>query len=109
MGRPPTPVGTYGRIGFTRLANGSVRASALYRDFDGIARPGTRYGPSKAAAERALKTARRDRTATAGQGTPDTRIRDVAKLWQIERSRTPSTWREDRRTHASNARRVALG
>lgn len=39
MGRPPTPVGTYGGIGFTRLASGSVRVRALYRDFDGITQP----------------------------------------------------------------------
>jgi len=55
VARPPLPVGTAGKIGFTELANGKIRARAFFRDFDGVARPVTRYGSSRASAERKLK------------------------------------------------------
>lgn len=40
-----------------------VRARAHFRDYDGVVRQVTKFGPSKAAAERALKLALRDRMA----------------------------------------------
>src|SRR5262245_59871674 len=85
MPRPPLPVGTAGKIGFTALANGRVRARAFFRDFDGVARPVTRYGSSRAAAERKLKEALRDRRGPAdGDITPDTRLSIVAEIWRDE-------------------------
>ena len=40
-----------------------VRARTHFRDFDGVARQVTKFAASKAAAERALKLALRDRSA----------------------------------------------
>lgn len=85
MPRPPLPVGTAGKVGFLTLPNGRVRARVQVRDFDGVTRQATKYGRSKAAAERELKKALRDRTSTAGEEiTPDTRMRDAATLWRAE-------------------------
>ncbi len=38
MGRPPLPVGTFGKIGFVQLPSGEVQARARFRDFDGHTR-----------------------------------------------------------------------
>ena len=85
MARPPLPVGTAGRTSFLSMPNGTVRARALFRDYDGVTRPVSRYGRSRAAAERALKEALRDRSGpTAGQITSTARVRDVARTWMSE-------------------------
>lgn len=86
MGRPPLPVGTAGQIRFQKLAPRRIRARANYRDHDGVVREITRYGETKAAAERRLKEAIRDRTGppSGGEITPDTRLRDAAGLWWTE-------------------------
>jgi integrase len=86
MPRPPLPVGTAGQIGYTEMSSGQVRARANFRDQDGVVRPVTRYGPSKAAAERRLKEALRDRRGPAGKGkiTTESKFKDVAKLWLEE-------------------------
>lgn len=85
MPRPPLPVGTFGRIGFLTLPGGRVRARAQFRDYDGVTRPVTRYGASRAAAERRLREALRDRMGpAAGEITPDSRLRDVAATWRAE-------------------------
>ena len=55
------------------------------RDFDGVVRQVTKFGPSKAAAERALKTALRDRVAP-GQSdiTGETKVDTLANRWLAE-------------------------
>lgn len=84
MGRPPLPLGTHGRIGFTVDAGPPprVRARTYFRDFDGAVRQVTKFGPSKAAAERALKLALRDR-ATPGQSdmTAETKVEVLGRRW----------------------------
>ncbi len=81
MGRPPLPIGTYGKIRTYQTVTG-WRARTKYRDADGVTRPVERTGRSEAAAVRALKSALRDRTApSAGTLTGDTRFRDVAEQW----------------------------
>jgi integrase len=84
MGRPPLAVGTHGKIGFT-VDTGPplrVRARTHFRDFDGVTRQVTKFGASKAAAERALKLAIRDRNAP-GQSeiTGETRISVLGQRW----------------------------
>jgi hypothetical protein len=39
MGRPPRPVGTFGKIGFVEQPSGDVQARTRFRDFDGRTRP----------------------------------------------------------------------
>lgn len=86
MGRPPLPLGTAGKINFCRLSKDSVRARVQFRDYDGVIRPITRYGPSNAAAERRLKEAIRDRRGPSGDGriTAESRFREAAKVWLEE-------------------------
>lgn len=55
MGRPRTPIGTFGNINFTDTPTGRVAACARYRDWDGKVRRVEATGDSKAAAERALR------------------------------------------------------
>ena len=83
MGRPPLPIGTHGRIRFYPVAGGGFRACTKFRDHDGVTRPVERAGKSRAAAERNLKAALRDRAGvnTGSTITGDTRFRDVAELW----------------------------
>lgn len=56
MGRPRTPIGTFGKVHLATATSGRSVASARYRDWDGVARLVSASGSSKAAAERALKT-----------------------------------------------------
>lgn len=86
MGRPPLPVGTAGKVRFQSLGPRQVRARANVRDYDGETREVNRVGATKAAAERALKEALRDRVGppTDGEITPETRLRDAAKIWFAE-------------------------
>ena len=55
MGRPPLPLGTSGKILFATLPNGRVKARVKFRDYGGRVRLVSKVGPSRAAAERALK------------------------------------------------------
>jgi hypothetical protein len=55
VGRPPLPLGTYGKILFLAQPSGQVKARVKFRDFDGRVRQVGRVASSRAAAERALK------------------------------------------------------
>jgi hypothetical protein len=82
MARPPLPLGTWGTITTEKIRDGSYRALTRFRDTDGNTRRVTATGPSKAAAERALRDVLGTRTAPAGEFiTAETRLIDLAKLW----------------------------
>src|SRR3954454_19296114 len=83
MGRPPLPVGTFGKIGFLLLSSGEVQARARFRDFDGRTRLVSKTGASRAAAERALKTELTVRRAPGGTGAlpAGTRVSALADAW----------------------------
>lgn len=95
MGRPQLPLGTYGKI--RCYPHGpSFRAQTRFRDYDGVTRTVAKSGKTKAAAERALVTALRDRAHFDGGNTitPNTRLSIVAEMYwaEIEDSpRSPST------------------
>lgn len=55
LGRPRTPIGTFGTIGLRQLARDSYQARTRYRDWDGKARQIEATGMSRSSAERALK------------------------------------------------------
>ncbi|WP_431876180.1 tyrosine-type recombinase/integrase [Amycolatopsis sacchari] len=76
-------IGTYGKIRYVTLANGSVRAKARFRGFDGVVRDIGRTGATATKAERALKSAINQelRTPSGGDITARSRFREVAKLW----------------------------
>src|SRR5689334_17213464 len=82
MSRLPTPVGAHGVIKRIRLKDGSWMARTYVRDSDGERRLVSRRGPSGAAAERSLKKALIDRTASSREALgPASRVRDVAERW----------------------------
>jgi integrase len=97
MGRPPLPVGTYGRISTYPYGTG-YRARTLYRDYDGVTRRVERHGRTKAAAGRALRLALRDRVHNGGSSdiALDTKVAALAAAWfdQLARQdRSPGTLR----------------
>ena len=82
MARPPLPLGTWGTITTEKIRGGSYRALTRFRDSDGNTRRVTATGPSKAAAERALRDVLGTHTAPAGELiTAETRLIDLANLW----------------------------
>lgn len=102
MGRPPLPIGTYGRILTVRLDRGRYRSWANFRDFDGVTRRVQRFGTTTLAAENRLKEALRDRNRFAldGEITGDSHVRAVAEMWfrELDESdralRTKITYRD---------------
>ena len=95
MGRPQLPLGTYGKIRVYPHGPG-FRAMTNFRDYDGKSRLVQRQGKTKAAAERELVTALRDRSHYDGGNTitPNTRLADAAEMYwgEIDESaRSPST------------------
>ena len=83
MGRPPLPLGTYGTVLFIAQPSGQVKARAKFRDFDGRVRLVSKVGPSRAAAQRALKAELTNRQAPGGVGaiTSSTRMVTLAEAW----------------------------
>ena len=61
MGRPTLDLGTYGTIACKEQPNGAWRATAQYRDYDGVTRPCRTFAPTKAKAEAKLRAKLRDR------------------------------------------------
>ncbi|MEJ6490746.1 hypothetical protein PQI23_13550, partial [Leucobacter sp. USCH14] len=55
MARPRTPIGTFGKISHRKIGKGRNEARARYRDWDGKLRAVQCSGPTRAAAELALK------------------------------------------------------
>jgi integrase len=109
VGRPPLPIGTFGKVTFIAQASGAVQARAKFRDFDGRVRLVSKVGPSRAAAERALKATLHERRAPSadGQVNADTRVRDLADLWLASGERwstgTARTYRSMVRTQIKPA------
>jgi integrase len=82
MGRPPLPVGTFGRIDFHHNGEERVRARASFRDVDGVRRPVTRWGSSAQQAEARLRAALACRAGPAvGALSAQTRVTDAARVW----------------------------
>lgn len=83
MGRPPLPLGTFGKIGFVVQSSGEVQARARFRDFDGRTRLVSKTRRSRAAAERALKAELANRMAPGRGGAIErgTRLSALADAW----------------------------
>jgi integrase len=102
MGRPPLPLGTWGKIRTIKLPTGMWRAVAKYRDYDGITRPVERVGETASKARTNLLEALRDRARRSSDGEikPETKVSIAAELWlrSIEDSdraaRTKLTYRD---------------
>ena len=83
MPRPPLAVGTFGTIDFLVLGKRPRAGQVSFRDFDGRRRSVTRYGETRAEAERRLRAALRDRGSGHDDGTSaDSRLSDRGRrLW----------------------------
>jgi integrase len=83
MGRPPLPLGTWGKIGTRQIDNTTWRAVANYKDYDDVTRRAEKVGASASKAANNLREALRDRArqSTAGEITPDTTVGVAADLW----------------------------
>ena len=83
MGRPATPVGTFGSILFRPASGGRVRATTRVRDLDGRLREVSRVAGSRSAAERDLKSALTDRSVPGRHGclAASTPVRELAEAW----------------------------
>lgn len=98
MARPRTPIGTFGDIHFTTLANGVVRARVRVRDLDGRLRRVEASGTTRKAAEHRLKeklAQRADYATGTGELTPDTSFGRLVDIWledlDLEGRLAPST------------------
>lgn len=95
MARPPLPLGTWGKIRTYPLETGGCRATALYKDYDGVARPVERVGSSAAKARNNLLEALRDRARVSRDGdiTVDTKVALVAEMYFAELGRSDKATR----------------
>ncbi|WP_244927913.1 site-specific integrase [Nocardioides sp. W7] len=82
MGRPRTPIGTFGQISFSR-AGRKVRARTRYRDDDGRIRRVQASGATEADAVRRLKAAlaQRESRRSYGELSPDSSFTTLVKVW----------------------------
>ena len=84
MSRPRLPIGTFGEMVFRTSKSGQVRARARFRDWDGRSRLVQASGPTKAAAERALKVKLNERTLFQPADTtltPDSTFAQLVDYW----------------------------
>jgi integrase len=109
-GRPSLAVGTMGAIRIYQVPSG-YRARVLVRDPDGRTREMKRTGGSRAAAQRALKEAFRDRVGVdAGTDlTSQTRVRELAEAWFASLEQQSPTTRQSYRNRVDKQILPALG
>ncbi len=85
MSRARLPIGTFGAIDVTRNARGTFAARTRYRDWDGARRLVQATGPTRAAAESALKRKLADRSllqpAAGADLTPDSGFPGLVDYW----------------------------
>lgn len=110
MGRPRTPIGTFGDITYVKVAGGRVRARTRYRDDDGQLRRVSATGASNKEAERNLKLvlAQRPSHVATGELTGDTSFAKLVDAWlddlDLEGKLAPST----RALYERNIRQLVL-
>lgn len=80
-GRPPLPVGSYGKIAVLHVGPSQYKARARYRDSDGTTRSMARFGQTKGEAERRLRAALASREHDDGDVLATSTVRDLADIW----------------------------
>lgn len=111
MGRPRTPIGTYGTIGHRVLPDGKHEARARYRDWDGTRRQIQAAGPSRAAAELELRRrlAQRSLLRPGGTGlTPDSPFPALVDYWLEDMEIEDRLSRTTRLLYERNMRTLVL-
>lgn len=84
MGRPRLDIGTYGDVTYSTARTGTITARTRYRDWDGLRRLVQASGPTRKAAERALKAKLAERSLfqpPAGGLTPDSGFEELVAYW----------------------------
>jgi integrase len=128
MGRPRMKLGEWGRISFMAFAHNEHgklvavgatarkadvwRARTRVRDLDGVIRPVERRGNSKAAAERILTAALRERVTPAPADAvirPDSMVKDAAAVWLAEMQDDTRLSINTRKVYASSLSRHVVG
>lgn len=86
MGRPPTPVGTYGAISARKISTSRWEAHARIRMEDGTSKQVRKRGQSRTAAENALREKLRELAdeVTSGELGPDTRFARICDAWHAD-------------------------
>ena len=128
MPRPKMKLGEWGRIavkGFAYDKAGELkplgadarkadkwRARARVRDLDGVIRPVERWGDTKAATERILTAALRERATPAPSDAvirPDSPVKDAAAVWLAEMQENARLSINTRKVYASSLNRHVIG
>ena len=110
MGRPRTPIGTFGEICFVKVAGGQVQARTRFRDDDGQVRRVSAAGVSRKEAERNLKKvlAHRASHVASGEITADSSFAKLIAVWladlDLQNKLAPST----RALHERNMRQLVM-
>lgn len=111
MGRPRTPVGTFGEIWLADLDNGHVEARTWYRDDDGKSRQVRAVGPTDTTAKIALKAAIAARSAHSGGFGDLTRhspFTDLVDLWLEDLDLEDSLAESTRALYERNMRQLVM-
>lgn len=110
MGRPRTPIGTFGEIHFERTPAGQVRARARYRDDDGQIRRVSAVGSTQKAAERKLKEQLGNRASRTdyNEVTPDSSFNQLVELWLDDLDLTGQIADSTRALYERNMRQLVL-
>jgi integrase len=97
VGRPRTPIGTFGEISFVKVTGGQVQARTRFRGDDGQVRRVSATGVSRKEAERNLKKmlAYRASHVASGEITADSSFAKLVAVWladlDLENKLAPST------------------
>jgi integrase len=97
VGRPRTPIGSFGDITYVKVSGQRVRARTRYRDDDGQVRRVSATGATSKQAERNLKAvlARRPSQVASGEITGDSSFARLVQVWledlDLENKVAPST------------------
>lgn len=111
MGRPRTPIGTFGDFTYLHRANGKVIARVRYRDDDGQLRLVQASGDSLKSAERALKAKLSQRmTYIAGHGelTADSTFVTLVDVWLADLDLENKLAESTRALYERNMRQLVL-
>lgn len=116
-GRPPLPLGTWGRVRRYKVASGRWRAVAQYRDYDGHTRQVERHSPpgqdddTGARAERALMEYLRDRKRSGGGKTlkAESTVQQLVDVWLDKLDQSDKKLRTKESYHDAATRYVVKG
>jgi len=110
MGRPRTPIGTFGDITYVKMPGGRVRARTRYRDDDGQVRRVSATGSSNKDALRALKAslAQRPSHASTGEITGDTSFARLVEVWLEDLDLTGKLAPSTRSLYERNMRQLVM-